>query len=77
MLTFEYDPLGPRIQKSFKSGAGLEACCGSYYWLRVLSRCVHHFRLIDSQFVNPHSIKVIVVQEREGSLGNPSEERNA
>lgn len=33
---------------------GLEACCGSHYWVRVLSRCGHHVRLIAPQFVKPY-----------------------
>src|SRR5882724_2061967 len=33
---------------------GLEACCGSHYWVRVLSRCGHDVRLIAPQFVKPY-----------------------
>ena len=33
---------------------GMEACCGSHYWFRVLSRCGHHVRLIAPQFVKPY-----------------------
>jgi hypothetical protein len=33
---------------------GLEACCGSHYWARVLSRCGHWARLIAPQFVKPY-----------------------
>ncbi len=33
---------------------GLEACCGSHYWVRVLSRCGHRVRLIAPQFVKPY-----------------------
>lgn len=33
---------------------GLEACCGSHYWVRVLSRCGHRARLIAPQFVKPY-----------------------
>ena len=33
---------------------GLEACCGSHYWVRVLTRCGHHVRLIAPQFVKPY-----------------------
>jgi transposase len=33
---------------------GLEACCGSHYWSRVLSRSGHTVRLIAPQFVKPY-----------------------
>lgn len=33
---------------------GLEACCGSHYWSRVLSRTGHTVRLIAPQFVKPY-----------------------
>ncbi|HEV2287747.1 MAG TPA: IS110 family transposase [Candidatus Acidoferrales bacterium] len=33
---------------------GLEACCGSHYWFRVLSRTGHTVRLIAPQFVKPY-----------------------
>jgi transposase len=33
---------------------GLEACCGSHYWVRVLSRCGRRVRLIAPQFVKPY-----------------------
>jgi transposase len=33
---------------------GLEACCGSHYWARVLNRCGHSARLIAPQFVKPY-----------------------
>ena len=33
---------------------GLEACCGSHYWVRVLSRCGHRVQLIAPQFVKPY-----------------------
>jgi transposase len=33
---------------------GLEACCGSHYWVRVLSRCGHRVLLIAPQFVKPY-----------------------
>jgi len=33
---------------------GLEACCGSHYWVRVLSRHGHTVRLIAPQFVKPY-----------------------
>jgi transposase len=32
----------------------LEACCGSHYWVRVLSRYGHTVRLIAPQFVKPY-----------------------
>lgn len=33
---------------------GLEACCGSHYWTRVLSRFGHTVKLIAPQFVKPY-----------------------
>jgi transposase len=33
---------------------GLEACCGSHYWVRVLTRCGHRVQLIAPQFVKPY-----------------------
>ena len=33
---------------------GLEACCGSHYWTRVLHRAGHTVRLIAPQFVKPY-----------------------
>jgi len=33
---------------------GVEACCGSHYWTRVLSRFGHTVRLIAPQFVKPY-----------------------
>lgn len=33
---------------------GLEACCGSHYWVRVLSRSGHRVQLIAPQFVKPY-----------------------
>jgi len=33
---------------------GLEACCGSHYWVRVLSRSGHRVRLMAPQFVKPY-----------------------
>src|SRR5687768_1774520 len=33
---------------------GLEACCGSHYWLRVLQRLGHTVKLIAPQFVKPY-----------------------
>lgn len=33
---------------------GLEACCGSHYWARMLSPCGHSVRLIAPQFVKPY-----------------------
>ncbi len=33
---------------------GLEACCGSHYWSRVLSRFGHTVKLIAPQFVKPY-----------------------
>lgn len=33
---------------------GLEACCGSHYWVRVLSRCGHRVQMIAPQFVKPY-----------------------
>lgn len=33
---------------------GLEACCGSHYWSRILSRAGHTVRLIAPQFVKPY-----------------------
>lgn len=33
---------------------GLEACCGSHYWFRVISRFSHTVRLIAPQFVKPY-----------------------
>ena len=33
---------------------GLEACCGSHYWVRVLSRSGHCVLLIAPQFVKPY-----------------------
>ena len=34
--------------------AGLEACCGSHYWVRVLTRYGHCVQLIAPQFVKPY-----------------------
>lgn len=33
---------------------GMEACCGSHYWARVLSDLGHEVRLISPQFVKPY-----------------------
>jgi transposase len=33
---------------------GLEACCGSHYWVRVLSRSGHRVHLMAPQFVKPY-----------------------
>ncbi len=33
---------------------GMEACCGSHYWARVLTDLGHNVRLISPQFVKPY-----------------------
>lgn len=33
---------------------GMEACCGSHYWARVLTDLGHEIRLISPQFVKPY-----------------------
>ncbi|WP_367180571.1 transposase [uncultured Ruegeria sp.] len=33
---------------------GMEACCGSHYWARVLTELGHEVRLISPQFVKPY-----------------------
>jgi transposase len=46
--------VGPFFANLAPCVVGLEACCGSHYWSRVLSRSGHSVRLIAPQFVKPY-----------------------